>query len=282
MNYNDFYKYKTKYKDFDSKILNSIKKQMKQSNIFYKTVKTKNNYIKSNIINIILNKICINNVNIITEEFFNKIKIDEENINMFNKLFYKKILNESNFILANAKFYINYFNEQYKNYTTLDETKRKNFIYFIKELINHNLFNNDIVSTMIDYFYNNKLYIDIYYILYQTKYIANYKDLISKLLLINDIRLQTLLESLYLEKKEKKVIKKNINISNNINIEIENVLDEYLFLKDINEIKLYLKENNNFSVFMAVLKSTMNNNKDLYNLYNKLKKNTKIVNKIHL
>ena len=60
------------------------------------------------------------------------------------------------------------------------------------------------------------------------------------------------------------------------------MLDEYLFLKDINEIKLYLKENNNFSVFLSVLKSKMNNNKDLYNLYNKLKKNTKIVNKIHL
>ena len=59
----------------------------------------------------------------------------------------------------------------------------------------------------------------------------------------------------------------------NYDLEIENIIEEYLFLKDISEIKLYLKENNNISNFINILKNKIknNNNKDLKLLLNKIR-----------
>ena len=69
MDYNTIFSYKTKYTKLDSKILKKIKKQISSSNIYYKYKKPKNVYISKNDINILLNKLCLSNINNILIDF---------------------------------------------------------------------------------------------------------------------------------------------------------------------------------------------------------------------
>lgn len=296
MDYNIIISYKTKYTKLDNKILKKIKKQLNSSNIYYKYKKPKNVYIVKNDINILLNKLCISNINNILIDFFNTININENNINSFIKIIYNKILNEKNFIKANSIFLIKFFNIIYNkynttltniiinyitnefnnNYLSYDENKKENFLNFIKELIEQNMLIETIYSDMIIYLLNKKLYIDIYFLLKNTNRIKKYNDIINNIINNNNnnIRLQTLFKSLTTKKKsKKKSIKKKISKKLNHDLEIENIIEEYLFLKDISEIKLYLKENNNIGNFINILKNKIknNNNKDLVLLLNKIR-----------
>ena len=295
MDYNIIFSYKTKYTKLDNKILKKIKKQLNSSNIYYKYKKPKNTYIKTNNINILLNKICISNIDNILIDFFNNIKITENNINNFIKIIYNKILNEKSFIKTNSifliKFFnilynnfsidftniiINYINENFNNnYLNYDENKKENFLNFIKELVENNMLTKSIYHDMITYLLNKKLYIDIYYLLKNTSIIKKYNDIIDNIINNNNnIRLQTLFKSLNIKKKsKKKSVKKKISKKINYDLEIENIIEEYLFLKDINEIKLYLKENNNNKTnFINILKNKIkyNKNKDLILLLNNI------------
>ena len=223
MDYNIIISYKTKYTKLDNKILKKIKKQLNSSNIYYKYKKPKNVYIVKNDINILLNKLCISNINNILIDFFNNIKINENNINSFIKIIYNKILNEKNFIKANSIFLIKFFNIIYNkyntnltniiinyitnefnnNYLSYDENKKENFLNFIKELIEQNMLIETIYSDMIIYLLNKKLYIDIYFLLKNTNRIKKYNDIINNIINNNNnnIRLQTLFKSLTTKKK---------------------------------------------------------------------------------
>lgn len=295
MDYNIIISYKTKYTKLDSKILKKIKKQISSSNIYYKYKKPKNVYISKNDINILLNKLCLSNIDNILIDFFNNIKINENNINSFIKIIYNKILNEKSFVKANSIFLVKTFNIIYNkysinltniiinyitnefnnNYLSYDENKKENFLNFIKELIEQNMLIETIYNDIITYLLNKKLYIDIYFLLKNTNRVKKYNNIINNIINNNNnIRLQTLFKSLTTKKKsKKKSIKKKISKKTNYDLEIENIIEEYLFLKDISEIKLYLKENNNISNFINILKNKIknNNNKDLKLLLNKIR-----------
>ena len=296
MDYNIIISYKTKYTKLDNKILKKIKKQLNSSNIYYKYKKPKNVYILKNNINILLNKICLSNIDNILINFFNNIKITEDNINSFIKIIYNKILNEKNFIKANTIFLVKFFNIIYNkfsinltniiinyitnefnnNYLSYDENKKENFLNFIKELVEQKMLIETIYNDMITYLLNKKLYIDIYFLLKNTNIVKKYTIIINNIINnnSNNIRLQTLFKSLTTKKKsKKKSIKKKISKKTNYNLEIENIIEEYLFLKDLSEIKLYLKENNNTNNFINILKNKIknNNNKDLILLLNKIR-----------
>lgn len=296
MDYNIIISYKTKYTKLDNKILKKIKKQLSSSNIYYKYKKPKNVYIVKNDINILLNKICLSNIDNILINFFNNIKITEDNINSFIKIIYNKILNEKNFIKANTIFLVKFFNIIYNkfsinltniiinhitnefnnNYLSYDENKKENFLNFIKELVEQKMLIETIYNDMITYLLNKKLYIDIYFLLKNTNIVKKYTNIINNIINNNsdNIRLKTLFKSLTTKKKsKKKSIKKKISKKTNYNLEIENIIEEYLFLKDISEIKLYLKENNNTNNFINILKNKIknNNNKDLILLLNKIR-----------
>lgn len=294
MDYNIILSYKNKYIKIDNKILKKIKKQINSSNIYYKYKKPKNVYIKTNNINILLNKICISNIDNIITDFFNNIKITENNINNFITIIYNKIINEKSFIKANSLFLIKFFNIIYNkfnknltniilnhinnnfnnNYLHYNEDKKENFLNFIKELVENNMLIKDIYDDIISYLLNKKLYIDIYYLLKNTLLVNKYNNIINNIISNNNnIRLQTLFESLKNKKKSKKKSKKKkITKKTNYNLEIENIIEEYLFLKDIHEIKLYLKENNNSINFINILKNKIKNNKnkDLIFLLNQI------------
>lgn len=295
MDYNIIISYKTKYTKLNSKIFKKIKKQLSSSNIYYKYKKPKNVYILKNDINILLNKLCLSNIDVILLNFFNNIKINENNINSFIKIIYNKILNEKSFVKTNSIFLVKTFNIIYNKYSTnltniiinyitnefnnnylfYDENKKENFLNFIKELVEQNMLIEIIYNDLITYLLNKKLYIDIYFLLKNTNRVKKYNNIINNIINDNNnIRLQTLFKSLTTKKNsKKKSIKKKISKKTNHNLEIENIIEEYLFLKDISEIKLYLKENNNINNFINILKNKIknNNNKDLKLLLNKIR-----------
>ena len=213
MDYNIIISYKTKYTKLDNKIFKKIKKQLSSSNIYYKYKKPKNVYIVKNDVNILLNKLCLSNINNILIDFFNNIKINENNINSFIKIIYNKILNEKSFVKANSIFLVKSFNIIYNkyninltniiinyitnefnnNYLSYDENKKENFLNFIKELVEQNMLIETIYNDMITYLLNKKLYIDIYFLLKNTNRVSKYNNIINNIIHNNNnIRLKTL------------------------------------------------------------------------------------------
>ena len=253
MDYNTIISYKNIYIKLDKKLLKKIKKQLNSSNIYYKYKKPKNIYIKKNNINILLNKLCLSNIDNILIEFFNNIKITEDNILSFIKIIYNKILNEKYFIKANSIFLVKFFNIIYNkfninltniiinyindnfnnNYLSYDENKKENFINFIKELVENNMLTKSIYHDMITYLLNKKLYIDIYFLLKNTNIVKKYTNIINNIIINNnDIRLQTLFKSLNNKKKSKKKSKKKKILKNKIVIlKLKILLEEYSIFK---------------------------------------------------
>jgi hypothetical protein len=258
----------------------NINNILKKSNIRIKRRKLTPDLIKlkelnnkkksiSSKINQIINKISIVNYKDIVIEFLQNININEEDyLETFNEIFLQKIYTENNFVKSFAYFYkdlvygIKYFynteidileNLLNNIFINIDESNQKyeNIITFMYYLIENKYYDNNLYHKIFLDLYNNNLYYLVYIWLNLNKQVLNkykfYLEQIDKSKL--DMRINVLLNSL--NKNEEPIIIVNKVKRNKLEVEIENILDEYLELEDEDEIKLYISEN---------LKTTENKN----------------------
>jgi hypothetical protein len=250
--------------------VNYINNILKKSNIRIKKrkitpeilkLKELNNKKKSisSKINQIINKISIINYKDIVTEFLQNINLDDDHLDTFNEIFFNKILLENNFAKSFAYFFkdlsygIKYIYDKeltIDNYEKLlnnyeNETKSENLLTFIYYLIENQYFNNNLYHKIFLELYNNHKFYLVYVWLNLNKNVLNkykfYLDQIDNSNLLLDNRTKILLENLNKPVQEKNVIIKNIK--NKLEVEIENIFEEYLELDDEDEIKLYIKEN---------------------------------------
>jgi hypothetical protein len=248
--------------------INNINNILKKSNIKIKKrkltpeilkLKELNNKKKSisSKINQVINKISIINYQDIVIEFLQNINLDDDYIETFNEILYNKILIENNFAKSFAYFFkdlsygvkyfydkelsINLYEKLLNNYE--NENRSENLLTFIYYLIDNGYFNNNLYHKIFLELYNNNKFYLVYVWLNLNKTVLNkykfYLEQIDKSLLDN--RTKILLENI--DKNEDKKIISVKNTKNKLEIEIENILDEYLELDDDDEIKLYIKEN---------------------------------------
>ena len=250
--------------------INNINNILKKSNIKIKKrkltpeilkLKELNNKKKciASKINQVINKISIINYQDIVVEFLQTINLDDEYMDTFNEIFLNKILVENNFAKSFAYFFkdlsygIKYLYDRelpIDNFEKLlniyeNETKSENLLTFIYYLIENQYFNNNLYHKIFLELYNNNKFYLVYVWLNLNKNVLNkykfYLEQIDNSNLLLDNRTKILLENLDKPKEEKIVIIKKQK--NKLQIEIENIYDEYLELEDEDEIKLYIKEN---------------------------------------
>ena len=330
MNIQEFYQLKNNYLEIDIELVNKINNIKNKSNIKYKESKKVKKIIKNkNHFNIILNKISESNFNDLIIEIFTSVIFDENKMKEFCNYFFKKIIKDSTFVIPNSLFFIEFvkgFNYHYSN-ISLDilinyvdtffkkifledfkEEERSNYLIFLHNLCLHNFYDKNLLIDITEYIINLediKYNYDIYkwfqinknllkvkkYIKILNKKIENTK---------NNKRLNTLLKSLFnneliIEKKPNKINLPKINKKitenkNNNDIEIENLIQEYLILEDLEEIKYYIEEycvdaksKNNFCfiVIKTIFKEKNKNIDKIFDILNYIIKN-KIIYKSNL
>jgi hypothetical protein len=294
-----------------------------KKNFFLKNTKNVRDEIKQKIenienkINFILNKVNGNTDSLI-EEFMKNINILNENdFNKLQKIFFVKLLNDIKFLDDYVNFYtkifyihiqnnlkISYFInlfEDFFNYIFLSKGSgyefdktiynidiyKQNFLVVLKKFIDIKFFTNDIF----DYIFNTLISLNdvnsIYYFCKDSNLNEGFK---SKL---NELKLETERDKILINDLLKvKVNKKNYKIKKQVitpkkesnEIEIENMIEEFLFLNNNEDIIYYLKENNKLiEKFIFKLKKEYNkNNKNNKNNKEKCKiKNlfTDLINK---
>jgi hypothetical protein len=259
---NNDYKNK-KNKNYQKKIVNILKNPKIQ------IIKDK----ILNKVNLILNKLSENNIENLTIEFLENIKIN--NINDFNefiKVFYYKILSEINFSKYYLKFFhlitdiyknvygynIEYFynlieskfiydyeniiNDEYNFLIDIDD-KRINNLTLIMEMIKLNFFNNTFKLYFEEYVLNQHKYLsDIYHIFKNVEIKKQYIIDIKNLLNDNDIQLRdkVLLENLIngnnedIELNTKIIFKKKNTVINTPDFMEQNIhIESSSYIKDI-------------------------------------------------
>jgi predicted RNase H-related nuclease YkuK (DUF458 family) len=254
------------------------------SNINIKKNKSENKFIY------ILNKISKDNINELCIEYVENINITSINEynNIIQILFFKMlkdiILCDSyitffiNIIKINkykfnfncdhfnflCKSWIEYFYNENKNIDLFNdydsETFRFNFLELIKSLIKNNFYNNKISDYISESLLNQTKYItDIHYWFKnndKTKYFNKIKNIKT-----NNIREKLLIESLF--EKEKQFVETTNDIEENHNnndlftIQVDNIIEEYKYLKMIDEIIFFINnecyDNNNKIRFVEII-----------------------------
>lgn len=324
MNLEEFYKLKDNYLQLDLNLVNSINNIKNSSNIKYKeSKKTKKVFKNKNDYNIILNKISEINYKTLVEELFCSIIFDNDKIINFLNFFFNKMIRETPFIVANSMFYIeflkslnyhykelnidivinkieSFFNKIYtENYSEADRT---NYLFFIYNLCKNSFFGQNLLIEITEFLFkleDTKFLYDIFKwfsinkkLLKVNKYIKllHTKIKISE----SNKRINTLLKSLF----QTNILVKNVDIKkvvikenhNSNNTEIENLIQEYLILEDLNEIKFYIsdycidaKKKNNFCyiIIKSFFKENEENINKIFNLLDYIIKN-KVIYKSNL
>jgi hypothetical protein len=231
-----------------------------------------------NKINLILNKISENNIENLIIEFIENIKINNiDEYNEFLKIFYNKILLEINFIkfyikfleiisqvylvvynytleyffnLIESKFYSDYYSKNYENFIndSDDINKRINNLTLISDLLKLNYFKENFLNYFEDLLLNQTKHLgDIHHWFKNNNISEDNKVKIQNLINKNNqLREKILLENLIdknnviSENKQQKIIYKKIN---NNNIELENMLEEYLFIDNFESLEDYINTN---------------------------------------
>jgi hypothetical protein len=254
--------------------INYINNILKKSNIKIKKRKFTPEIIKlkelnnkkksiSSKITQIINKISIVNYQDIVIEFLQNINLDDDDyLQYFNEIFLNKIFTENNFAKSFAyffkdlsygiKYYFNkdlslelqenYFNQIINN-DKYEEVKYENLLTFFYYLIENQYYNKDLYHKIFLELYNNNLFYLVYIWLSLNKEILNkYKFYIEKIDKTKlDNRTIVLLDNIHKTEEKQKIFIKNVK--NKLEVEIENIFEEYLELEDEDEIKLYIKEN---------------------------------------
>ena len=288
-------------------IISSILDSFSKSNIkIIKCAKKQVNVIKTNKIQakkdlnenkiiMIMNKISENNINELIGEYISNILVDtEEKYNVimteiFNKMI-KDIKFAENYIKFAMKVFIiekkrlNLFPEEFidliKNtvYTNNDENIRSACYNIIKLLVKYEFFNINIMKLISEYVIQIKdklKYIDCYnwFNTQDNKLVEYYKndilDIAIKCNNENMNREKILIESLIdIKKQEEIVILNEYNDEDIFTTSIINILDEYQFLKSIDEVIEFINTecdniNNKNTFCMEVIKHYNNINEGI-------------------
>ncbi len=304
MNSVDLYKLKndTKCVFLSENIISSILDSFSKSNIkVIKCSKKQVSAIKTNKVQakkdlnenkiiMIMNKISDNNINELIGEYLSNILVDTEEkynvimIEIFNKII-KDIKFAENYIKFAMKIFIiekkrlNLFPEEFVNLikqtlNSNEETERSACYSIIKLLVKHAFFNENIIefiSKKIILYQDKTKYIDIYN-WFTGLNIDNYKrDILNIANKCNDENMnreKILIESLIDIKKndENDVFEEynDDNQLNDINTSVLNILDEYEFIKSIDEIIEFINTEctniNNKNLFCMYVIEFYNNN----------------------
>jgi hypothetical protein len=243
------------------------KKPVKKNNILknYKIQNKKDNI--SNKVILILNKLSESNINNLVIEFIDNIgQVDQENFDEIQKTFYIKIINEINFVkiylqflkiigclynkvqnydlslfysIVETKFKLDYKNiipsEQYNFLIELEgETKRLNNIELIKNMIESNFISEVLLDICDKIIIEQNIHLtDIYYWFNsKTRKLTDDESNKIKLFLKKDgisQRETVLLENMKTKPKNEKYY-----------LEYENIIEEYLLMKIVDDIKFYI------------------------------------------
>jgi hypothetical protein len=243
------------------------KKPVKKNNILknYKIQNKKDNV--SNKVILILNKLSESNINNLVIEFIDNIgQVDQENFDEIQKTFYIKIINEINFVkiylqflkiigclynkvqnydlslfysIVETKFKLDYKNivisEQYNFLIELEgETKRLNNIELIKNMVESNFMSESLLDICDKIIIEQNIHLtDIYYWFNsKTRKLTEEESNKINLFLKKDgisQRETVLLENMKTKPKTEKYY-----------LEYENIIEEYLLMKIIDDIKFYI------------------------------------------
>ena len=259
---------------FSKSNIKQMKGPVKQVNIMKTNkIQAKKDMIENKII-MIMNKISENNMNELLIEYITSIFIDEEKYNIIQTELYNKMIKDIKFIEYYVKFSIMIFITEYKrnnflpnnfieiiknNINNDDENIRIACYNIIKNLLKNKFFNNNIIDYISNIIFNTENpehYIDTYHwfnYMDVTKYKDNIINMVNKCNELNMNREKILIESL-LENNNvtSKVIINKIE-DNDFSVSVTNILDEYVFLNSIDEVKEFIlsecveiDEKNNF------------------------------------
>lgn len=273
-------KHNPKCQILDNDTINYIKSMFSKSNIKYKkkskkskkNVKTHNINLKKNKIEnkftFILNKLSESNIDNLLIEYLENINIKDLNdYNLILNILYNKTLKEINFCNNYILFLLNICKIEYNKNNFLptyliniietnlniynefnedNEILRINYLKIIKSLINNKFFNNDFNEYICNILLQQNVYIpDVHYwFLNNNK--ENYKDLILK---INpsELRDKLLLESLFDKINTNNNIIEDVNNTNTNNnntfiVSINNIIEEFNYLKISDEVEFFIEE----------------------------------------
>jgi len=238
-----------------------------------------------NKLTLLLNKLTNNNINYIVCDFLQSIKINNnEDYNCIINCIYDKMIMDDNNIDIYVKFLsyvfdINTIKYQYSNEFLFDKLNNinNNHIKIITHMININILNN-IVDDLYSYLVNNKYYEQLYIFItnYNKKIDININDI--NINDIDDIRIKLMFQVLLdnnnisIDKSigEPNNITSPINNNNLIDL-VNNLIEEYLIMDNIDDIKYVFDDlnNNDKVIFKKHLLLKAKNNK-IKKLYNKL------------
>jgi hypothetical protein len=245
------------------------KKPVKKNNILknYKIQNKKDNI--SNKVILILNKLSESNINNLVMEFIDNInQVDQENFVEIQKTFYVKIINEINFVkiylqflkiigclynkvqnynlsffysIVETKFKLDYENitlsEQYIFLSEHDgEIKRLNNLELIKNMVENNFFSQVLLDNCDKIIITQNIYLtDIYYWFNsKTRKLTEEESNKINLFLKKDGISQR--ETVLLENMKTKPKSNNEKYY----LEYENIIEEYLLMKNIDDLKFYI------------------------------------------
>jgi hypothetical protein len=283
------------------KVIKCAKKQV--SAIKTNKVQAKKDLNENKII-MIMNKISDNNINELVGEYLSNILVDtEEKYNVIMTEIFNKMVRDIKFIENYTKFAMKIFiiekkrlNLYPEEFITLvrdtinsnDETERQVYYIIIKTLVRHKFFNQSIIDYISKKIISNNdksRYIDCYYWFngLDITIFGNYKnDILSianKCNNENMNREKILVESLIDVKNEfvNDVDEEYDEVEevDSFNISVINILEEYQFLKSIDEVIEFIntecKDINNKNIFcMEVISSFKNNLSEGLNLIDTL------------
>jgi hypothetical protein len=252
-------------------ILKNQKLQNKKDNIENKVNLVLNKLSENNIDNLLvefinnIGQISIEEYNIIQKTFYIKILSEINFVKVYLKFFnyintiYNKVQNyDMKYFISiiETKFYNDYtddikIDEEYKFINEFNtESQRINNLMIIQNLIHINIFNNDIINECKNILFNQTKYLsDIYYWFQFDNKVTNYDiNIINQILSCDNIttRDKVLLESLCKItsiKDDQKIEKKHIEINKDILLlEINNILEEYLLMKEIDDVIYFIEK----------------------------------------
>jgi hypothetical protein len=242
------------------------KKIKKSSNHILKNHKMQNQKDTiENKINLILNKLSETNIDSLLFEFIDNInQVTEEEFEEIQKTFYSKIVSEINFIKIYLHFlkYIGFlynkvqnFNLKYfidlvyNNFINIsdEESKRVNNLTLIKNLVDYEIISENVLIECDNILLlREKYYTDIYYWFNMRNKELSLEQIDKiKLILNKNIsnREKVLLENLINNKLTTQNVEDGfVNITKNtLQLEVDNIIDEYLLLKSLDDMKSFIE-----------------------------------------
>ena len=239
---------------FSKSNIKSIKCAKKQVNVMKTNKIQAKKDLNENKIIMIMNKLSNNNINELIIEYINNILVDtEEKYNIIMTEIFNKMIKDIKFIENYINFALKIFMIEKKRLNLKPETfidliketvingneiDRASCYNMIKELMKHNFFNDNLIEYISNFILSTSNYIDVYN-WFNGLNIIKYHDKILEIInKCTDNREKILIETLIGDIKKEDICEKELVEDNNdtFKTSIENILEEYIFLKSIDEV----------------------------------------------